>query len=75
MRSRVVPEVGVEPTRGRPRRILSPLRLPFRHSGPAVPPCWVTHGIYAFPQPKETFTMAADPNEVFSSRVFRGSWA
>ncbi len=29
----VVPEVGVEPTRGYPRQILSLLRLPFRHSG------------------------------------------
>ena len=29
----VVPEVGVEPTRPCDRRILSPLRLPFRHSG------------------------------------------
>ena len=29
----VVPEVGVEPTRPEGRGILSPLRLPFRHSG------------------------------------------
>jgi hypothetical protein len=29
----LVPEVGVEPTRGCPRQILSLLRLPFRHSG------------------------------------------
>jgi hypothetical protein len=28
-----VPEVGLEPTRPFGRRILSPLRLPFRHSG------------------------------------------
>ena len=28
-----MPEVGVEPTRGCPQRILSPPRLPFRHSG------------------------------------------
>lgn len=32
-RSRVVPERGLEPLRFRPG-ILSPLRLPFRHSGP-----------------------------------------
>ncbi len=29
----IVPEVGLEPTRGCPHRILSPARLPFRHSG------------------------------------------
>ncbi len=29
----MVPEVGVEPTRPEGRGILSPLRLPFRHSG------------------------------------------
>ena len=29
----VVPEVGVEPTRPCGQRILSPSRLPFRHSG------------------------------------------
>ena len=29
----LVPEEGFEPSLGRPRRILSPLRLPFRHSG------------------------------------------
>ena len=29
----LVPEVGLEPTQGCPRRILNPLRLPFRHSG------------------------------------------
>lgn len=29
----LVPKVGLEPTRYRYRRILSPLRLPFRHSG------------------------------------------
>ena len=29
----LVPEGGVEPPRVLPRRILSPLRLPFRHSG------------------------------------------
>lgn len=28
-----VPEVGIEPTRYRYHRILSPARLPFRHSG------------------------------------------
>jgi hypothetical protein len=32
----LVPEVGFEPTHGCPRRILSPLRLPFRHSGVGV---------------------------------------
>jgi hypothetical protein len=32
MKKKNVGEVGFEPTRGRPRRILSPLRLPFRHS-------------------------------------------
>ena len=31
--SETMPEVGFEPTRGDPRGILSPLRLPFRHSG------------------------------------------
>lgn len=30
----VVPEEGLEPSRGRPRLILSQVRLPFRHSGP-----------------------------------------
>jgi hypothetical protein len=30
----VVPEEGVEPTRPCDQRILSPPRLPFRHSGP-----------------------------------------
>ncbi len=36
-----VPGVGVEPTRGCPRRFLRPLRLPFRHPGddPATLPC------------------------------------
>ena len=29
----VVPEIGLEPIRYRYRRILSPLRLPFHHSG------------------------------------------
>jgi hypothetical protein len=29
----LVPEEGVEPSRGCPRWILNPLRLPFRHSG------------------------------------------
>ena len=29
----LVPVVGLEPTRGRPRRILNPLRLPFHHTG------------------------------------------
>lgn len=29
----VVPGAGLEPARGNPRRILSPLRLPFRHPG------------------------------------------
>ena len=29
----MVPEVGIEPTRGYPQGILSPQRLPFRHSG------------------------------------------
>lgn len=29
----LVPEVGVEPTRPEGQRILSPLRLPFRHPG------------------------------------------
>jgi hypothetical protein len=32
---RLVPRVGVEPTRGCPRRFLRPLRLPFRHPGVA----------------------------------------
>ena len=31
--SDVVPVVGLEPTRSRPRRILNPLRLPFHHTG------------------------------------------
>ncbi len=31
-----VPEVGVEPTHPFRQRILSPSRLPFRHSGNAV---------------------------------------
>ena len=31
----LVPEVGVEPTRPFRQRILSPSRLPFRHSGPS----------------------------------------
>ena len=31
-----VPEVGIEPTRYCYHRILSPARLPFRHSGPGV---------------------------------------
>ena len=30
---KVVPEEGFEPSLSCPRRILSPLRLPFRHSG------------------------------------------
>ena len=29
----LVPEEGLEPSRGRPRLILSQVRLPFRHSG------------------------------------------
>ena len=29
----LVPVVGLEPTRSRPRRILNPLRLPFHHTG------------------------------------------
>ena len=29
----MVPRAGLEPARGCPRRILSPLRLPFRHLG------------------------------------------
>jgi hypothetical protein len=29
----LVPRAGLEPARGCPRRILSPLRLPFRHLG------------------------------------------
>ncbi len=29
----MVPVVGLEPTRSRPRRILNPLRLPFHHTG------------------------------------------
>ena len=29
----MVPETGLEPVWSRPRGILSPLRLPFRHSG------------------------------------------
>jgi hypothetical protein len=33
-RSPLVPEEGVEPTRPCDQRILSPPRLPFRHSGP-----------------------------------------
>lgn len=31
-----MPEEGVEPSRGCPRGILSPLRLPFRHPGPLL---------------------------------------
>lgn len=31
--SLVVPEAGLEPARSCPLRILSPVRLPFRHSG------------------------------------------
>ncbi len=37
-----MPEARVELARGRPRRILSPLRLPFRHSGE-----WSCKFIYA----------------------------
>ena len=33
MGEKMVPKVGLEPTRSRLRRILSPLRLPFRHFG------------------------------------------
>ena len=33
---KLVPGGGLEPPRGRPRRILSPLRLPFRHPGKAL---------------------------------------
>lgn len=33
---RLVPEGGLEPPRVDTRRILSPLRLPFRHSGMAL---------------------------------------
>ena len=36
----VVPEVGVEPTRPEGRGILSPLRLPFRHSGMEIRAPW-----------------------------------
>ena len=32
-RSKSIPAVGIEPTRGYPQRILSPQRLPFRHAG------------------------------------------
>ena len=32
----LVPEEGFEPSLSCPRRILSPLRLPFRHSGMAL---------------------------------------
>jgi hypothetical protein len=32
----MVPEEGVEPTRPCDQRILSPPRLPFRHSGPVL---------------------------------------
>ena len=35
----VVPEEGFEPSRCRHRRILSPLRLPFRHSGISIAKC------------------------------------
>lgn len=33
LEARVVPGEGLEPSRCRHRRILSPLRLPFRHPG------------------------------------------
>ena len=32
----LVPRAGLEPARGCPRRILSPLRLPFRHLGLSI---------------------------------------
>ena len=34
--TKLVPEEGFEPSLSCPRRILSPLRLPFRHSGTAL---------------------------------------
>ena len=35
--NRVVPEGGIEPPHPQGRRILNPLRLPFRHSGHLTP--------------------------------------
>ena len=37
-RTNMVPWIGLEPIRSRPRGILSPLRLPFRHQGNQVVP-------------------------------------
>ena len=33
LKRKLVPKVGVEPTRGCPHRFLRPARLPFRHFG------------------------------------------
>ena len=56
----LVPKVGLEPTRYRYRRILSPLRLPFRHFGAGAK----YNGLRRFPEPMP-------PNKVMAPHTGR----
>ncbi len=58
----MVPGVGFEPTRSCERRILSPLRLPFRHPGTGM------DGIIAHRRPFATEDTVRNGNETFGER-------
>lgn len=56
----VVPKEGIEPSRPFGQRILSPLRLPFRHLGK---PAWTLHGKRVNLKPKSVSRMFEDNDE------------
>ncbi len=58
----MVPGVGFEPTHSCERRILSPLRLPFRHPGTC------TDGIIAHRRPFAIEDIIGSDNETFGER-------
>jgi hypothetical protein len=66
-RGSVVPEKGVEPSRACAQRILSPPRLPFRHSGA----CVQSSGLTGLPQDDRLEPCVAPPHPMFSAETPR----
>src|SRR6267378_4133389 len=69
-----VPEERVELSRGCPRGILSPLRLPFRHSGAVLPATnLAAHRARRHPQGRPSATLDSSPKTASRFNVPRNA--